>query len=433
LSPATSDAWRARLSSELGREACPTDETPFEVAPDTLEGMQAALAIARESGLVVVPRGLGSKAGWCAPADADLALSTRRLAGVVSYEPGDGTVSALAGTTMSALRETVRGGGHHLTPDVPRPSHATLGGVVAAGQSGFDRLRYGPVRNALLGVRALLSGGSIAKSGGQLVKNVTGYDLHRLYCGSHGTLCVVLEASLRLHPAPEARRVLSARASGRAEALELARAALAVPARHLAVWVDRDDDGREWRAHAALAGRGEVVSHEAELVRAALAPGASGANGANGEVSELDGDAADAAREGARDRVLASGPDGAPRWPELELTARRTDLEPALERLDAAARELGLAPRMVIHPGVAQAFVRLDGLTLEHAARLTAAVGEAGSRKTGSRKAGPRAIWRTLPAANPGPAPAVLAQMRALRDSFDPDARFARGRLPGGL
>ena len=72
--------------------------------------------------------------------------------------------------------------------------------MISAGASGVDRLAYGPVRHNLLGTIVCLADGSRTKSGGQLVKNVTGYDLHRLYCGAHGTLCIVLEASLRLYP-----------------------------------------------------------------------------------------------------------------------------------------------------------------------------------------------------------------------------------------
>ena len=155
----------------------------------------------------MVPCGLGSKLGWTRPPPrADLLVSTRRLAGLLRHEPDDGTLSALAGTPMSELRAAALAGGHWLTPDVAAPRRATLGGVIAAGQSGLDRLRFGPARHHVLGARVMLADGTIARSGGQLVKNVTGFDLHRLYAGSHGSLCVILEVALRLFPAPRARR-----------------------------------------------------------------------------------------------------------------------------------------------------------------------------------------------------------------------------------
>jgi glycolate oxidase FAD binding subunit len=276
---------------------------------------------------------------------------------------------------------------------VPHPDRATLGGVVAAGQSGFDRLRYGPVRNALLGARVLLADGRLAKSGGQLVKNVTGYDLHRLYCGSHGTLCVIVEASLRLHPLPEERRVLSRDGADPA----LARAALAAPVRHLAVWSDRA------RTSVALTGRAEVVAHEAGLVRAAL----------GGDVEELDGADAEQRCGSARDAAADA---------ELELASRRTALAPALERLAAAAGEAGLTPRALAHPGVAQAFLRFDAPVPEGArAALDASLANAGVR----------VAWRS--GGGSAPDGDALAMMRALRDALDPDALFARGRMPGGL
>jgi glycolate oxidase FAD binding subunit len=404
--------WREHLERELG-SANVVNISPglglTECAPDSVEGVRAALAIAREHNLVVVPCGLGSKASWCPPVRADLALSTRRLCGVVSYEPGDGTVAARAGTPMAALAATVRAGGHHLTPDVPRPQGATLGGVIAAGQSGFDRLRHGPVRNALLGTRVVLSDGRIAKSGGQLVKNVTGYDLHRLYCGSHGTLCVIVEAALRLHPLPAARRVLVRAAPDLAQALALARAALAVPARHLAVWAH--DRGDEPRAFVALAGRAEVVEHEAALVRAAWKDAR--------DTREVDGDAAEALCIAERERED-------PARATAELATKRSDLAPALDALLAAARTSGFAPRASVHPGVARASVEFDDASAAELAMLAASF------------QAPRGTlaWRGVPgleqAHGPAPPPPALALMRALQDALDPLALFARGRLAAG-
>jgi glycolate oxidase FAD binding subunit len=416
-------SWHARLERELGAEALNSlraypggREVPC-AAPSEVEGFQALLALAREERLKVLPLGLGSKLGWSRPPrQVDLVLSTRRFCGIHSYEPADGTVSARAGTTMAALAGVVNAGGHHLTPDVPAPEHASLGGVIAAGQSGFDRLRYGPLRNALLGASVLLADGRRARSGGQLVKNVTGYDLHRLYCGSHGTLCVLLEAALRLYPLPQAFVLFEAELASRAEAFEAARRVLALPARHLAV-LAHDFAGR-WSLAVGLAGRPEVLDHEAELVARAL-PGA----------RESQGAAARAGLASERDRLLSDG------WPELELNALPGDLEGALERILAAARALALAPATLVHPGVAQAFVRLPGLTHAQAGELTRALAPLPAR----------CAWRRLPPGVAGaldldpfdpagrtPAPA-MALMRSLRAALDPGELFAAGRFLGGL
>lgn len=130
----------------------------LRVSPADEDELRATLATGAAHGLRVIPCGFGSKLGWTAlTRDPALLVSTRRLSGVVSYEPADGTLSARAGTTMAALRERVLAGGHALTPDVPAAERATLGGVVAAGQSGFDRDRHGPVRHHVLGARVMLA------------------------------------------------------------------------------------------------------------------------------------------------------------------------------------------------------------------------------------------------------------------------------------
>ncbi|HED64703.1 MAG TPA: FAD-binding oxidoreductase, partial [Planctomycetes bacterium] len=109
------------------------------------------------------------------PGEADLLLSTSRIDRVLAFEPGDGTLTAEAGATMGALGSLCEAGGYHLAPDVPSPERATLGGAIASGAAGIDRLRYGPTRAVLLGLEVLSSEGTITRSGGRLVKNVTGY------------------------------------------------------------------------------------------------------------------------------------------------------------------------------------------------------------------------------------------------------------------
>jgi glycolate oxidase iron-sulfur subunit len=209
---------------------------------------------------------------------------------------------------------------------VPRPGGATLGGVLAAGQSGMDRLRHGPARHHVLGMRVVLAGGGVAKSGGRLVKNVTGYDMHRLYCGSHGTLCVIVEASMRLAAAPERERVVTAGARDRAEALEKARAALALDLQPLSVRAENVLDPRgAWRVHVLLSGRAGFVEWASDRALEAI-PGA----------------AADAETiERVRDAELAGGA-----WPRLRLAGRPSRVAAALAALDPGAR-------MVVEPSIA--------------------------------------------------------------------------------
>jgi FAD/FMN-containing dehydrogenase len=190
---------RQRLERELGATRVSTLGALPLAAPQDEAQVCALLRLAAREKLRVLPLGLG-------PADraADFALSTRALTGVVEYEPDEGVITARAGSTLAALRALTAAQRHWLTPFLAREESTTLGGVISAGQSGLDRLRFGPLRHHVLGMRVALGDGTIVKSGGRLVKNVTGYDMHRLYTGAHGSLCVVLEASLRLFPAPRA-------------------------------------------------------------------------------------------------------------------------------------------------------------------------------------------------------------------------------------
>jgi len=230
------------------------------VAPQSEAGMAEFLRAAATDGWKLVVVGNGSKLSWYpAPANVDVILSSARLSGVSAYEPEDGTLSAWAGTPLLELEETVRAGGHHLSPEVPRPESATLGGVVASASSGFDRLRYGAVRENVLGLRVALPDGKVVKSGGRLVKNVTGYDLHRLLCGSHGTLGVITEVSLRLYPWPVAAGLLSASYATREEALSKARKALACPVHPVAIVVSDLGPGESHRLELFLAGREDVI------------------------------------------------------------------------------------------------------------------------------------------------------------------------------
>ena len=255
------------LAERLGplRGQVPGRDTELPLAaPESEAALVELIREASAGGLRVLPIGNGTRLGGAFGAPADLLLSTRALSGVVAYEPGDGTVTALAGTTMSELAGAVAAGGHRLTPDVPRPREATLGGVIADGLSGGDRLRFGPTRHHVLGMRVLSSDGEITKTGGRLVKNVTGFELHRLYAGSGGSLCLILEASLRLFAAPAARACATFTCGSLEAALDIAERLSAPPLEPTAVCLSRKDSS--WSLIATLDGRSERVERERALV-----------------------------------------------------------------------------------------------------------------------------------------------------------------------
>ena len=165
--------------------------------------VQAAelLRLCGAEGWTALPVGCGSKLGLRPlPEKLDLALSTRALEGIVAHEPDDGTITVRAGTGWSDLAGLVGTAGDHLIPTPAGPTNATVGGVYVAADPGVAPIAGFGTRDQVLGMRMLLTDGRAVTSGGRLVKNVTGYDLHRLVIGSHGTLALVTELSLRVHP-----------------------------------------------------------------------------------------------------------------------------------------------------------------------------------------------------------------------------------------
>lgn len=215
----------ARMSLSGAAEVCDalsidivTDGSGRHIAVPSDEVVAAQMVEAigspeRPSGARLAPLGTGSSFGWCRP-DHDeetLCISTCGMvpegaSGIVEYVPGDGVITAFGGASIAELRNAVRVGGHRLTPAIA--GTATLGGVLAAGRSGIDRCAFGPARHHVLGMRVLDGGGRITRSGGRLVKNVTGFDLFRLHVGARGSLGIILEVSMRLMPAPETELIV---------------------------------------------------------------------------------------------------------------------------------------------------------------------------------------------------------------------------------
>jgi glycolate oxidase FAD binding subunit len=174
-----------------------TDRTS---APATVEELAQELRAADEAGHTVRLRGAGTKLGWVAAADAALEIATTGLDQVIEHNAGDLTAVLSAGVPLARAQELFAGEDQMLALDPPG-ADATIGGVVATGDSGPLRSRYGGPRDLVVGMRVVLADGTIAKSGGQVIKNVAGYDLAKLFAGSFGTLGAITEVSVRLHPA----------------------------------------------------------------------------------------------------------------------------------------------------------------------------------------------------------------------------------------
>jgi glycolate dehydrogenase FAD-binding subunit len=180
------------------------------VEPADEAELSRVLQYANDAELMVSPRGGGTKLEWgTAPSGMDLAISTARFNRILDYAPSDMTVTAGAGVSIAQLQSTLATHGQRLALDPLWPQRATVGGVIAANDSGALRVRYGGVRDLMIGATAVLADGTIAASGGKVVKNVAGYDLPKLMAGALGTLGILTRAVFRLHPLPESSQTLT--------------------------------------------------------------------------------------------------------------------------------------------------------------------------------------------------------------------------------
>jgi glycolate oxidase FAD binding subunit len=202
--------------------------TPRRETPASGEAVAALLASCAADGLAVRAVGGGTKAGWGASAGAvDVELSTVGLGAIVEHNEGDLTAVLQAGVPLAAAQERFAAAGQMLALDPPLGDgeRATVGGVVATGDSGPRRHRHGAARDLVLGVTVALTDGTLARAGGKVIKNVAGYDLGKLFAGSLGTLGVIVEMAVRLHPLPRTAATMTLTSD---DANALARAASAL-------------------------------------------------------------------------------------------------------------------------------------------------------------------------------------------------------------
>ena len=186
--------------------AATTSPAPAGSTVQRPSSVDEAAGILRSSRGSVLFRGAGTKMSWAGrPKDPDLVIETGGLDQLLDHNPADMTASVQAGMPLRALQERLGEAGQMLALDPPTgPDGAALGGLLATGESGPRRLRYGALRDLVIGVTLVLADGTVAHAGGHVIKNVAGYDLSKLMYGSLGTLGLIAEVVLRLHPLPEA-------------------------------------------------------------------------------------------------------------------------------------------------------------------------------------------------------------------------------------
>jgi len=179
------------------------------VTPGDKEQVAQVITLAAQYGLTLLARGGGSRMNLGGiPEQVDIVLETQHMTRLLEHEAPDLTCHAEAGITFAALQAQLATKGQWIALDPPDAEQATLGGILASNASGPKRLRWGTARDMVIGLHVVQASGEIARSGGRVVKNVAGYDLNKLYIGSLGTLGIIVEANLKLQPLPTNERTL---------------------------------------------------------------------------------------------------------------------------------------------------------------------------------------------------------------------------------
>ncbi|MBO9316314.1 MAG: FAD-binding oxidoreductase, partial [Chloroflexus sp.] len=214
---------RADLGSLVGEQYVVEHPTEYHiygqqpllsVAPGSLEELAQAVARLAAEHVAIVPWGGGTQQRWGRPPSRPFAvLLTGRLNRILDYTPDDLTISVEAGMTLGALSAALAANGQMLPLDAPLPDRATIGGLLATAMDGPRRLGYGSARDLLIGIRVVEATGRISKAGGMVVKNVSGFDMMKLYLGSFGTLAIIASANFKLIPQPRSAASILCRAA----------------------------------------------------------------------------------------------------------------------------------------------------------------------------------------------------------------------------
>lgn len=379
-------------------------------------GQDQAAQLLRDSSGSVLVRGAGTQLDWAgAVADPDLILDTTALTGLISHNPADMTVAVRAGTPLRDLQRDLAVAGQWvaLDPSGERDG-ATVGGLLAAADSGPSRLRYGSLRDLVIGVTLVLADGTVARAGGHVIKNVAGYDLAKLVYGSLGSLSVITEVVLRLHPRPPA----SVTVAGPADASRAGSAALALSLGPL------EPTAVEWlgapgadRLLVRLDGSPEVVRAGAGRIVDLLA-------GCGVVAAPLSSTEAATAWRGHADAVL-----GQPQDTVLRVAGLPTHLADLAARLGALTRDTDVASAMISSAALGLHTLRLRGGTVPSHARVAGAIRSWALRRGSTvllrrRISGLDGVLDAL-----GPAPDTVGLLRSLKTEFDPAARLAPGRF----
>ncbi len=397
------------------------------LVPGTVEELCQALAAANEAGLVVVPWGGGTQIGLGnLPERVDVALDLKRLDQVVAYEPDDLTASVQAGCTLAEFNRVLGEHGQMLPVDAADPERATIGGLVAAGMSGPRRFGYAPLRDLIIGITVSHADGRLAKGGGMVVKNVTGFDMMRLHHGALGSLAVIVQVNFKVLPRPRAGRTVLARygalepAVAAAEGVrqsQLSPTAIALLDGQAASRADLGDAA--WTLVLRCEAPPSAVVRQAERIGDAVAAGATDLEVVEEEATEQVWAKVNQALAAAASEDEVAVRLGAPPSALGDLAARTESV--------ARAHGLGLARTLDFGGGLL--YLRLSGGDPIRYHGAWRHLQEMGQHAT--IIAAPVGVKQGIDVF--GREPAGFDVMRALKAQFDPNRILNRGRFVGHL
>jgi glycolate oxidase FAD binding subunit len=383
--------------------------------PDGPAMLGAMLRWANNERLAVVPRGSGTKLTWGAlPTRFDVLLSTTRLVTGLEHNAGDLTATIPAGMRLATANATLASARQWLPLDPFYEERATIGGLLATNDSGPRRQQHGTPRDLVLGVEMVLADGRVAKAGGKVVKNVAGYDLARVLCGSYGTLAVITAATFKLAPLPQASVTLTAQF---AHYEALSDAAMDISSASLAPSAVEFEVPR-----LRLLVRFESTAASAER-QAALAAGLCERHGAATAV--LEGEA-----ETTHWRDYRSS--GSPQAILVKITVLPSRLVDILEDVDGLCARHGVTWRMHGRAALGVLLLTMSG----DAESVAAAIVD--SRAAAQASGGAAVMLSGDPATKSridpwGPVGDALTVIREVKNRFDPNGTLNPGRGPGGV
>lgn len=244
--------------------------------PTTVEDLSQILTAASRERIGVLVMGGSTRLDWANPGvGISLGVSMLGLSGVDVFEPDEGVLHARAGTPISEIQSLVREAGWEFPLDAPG-STSTVGGVVASAATGPRAHAFGRVADTILGLEVVGAEGVASKCGGRVVKNVTGYDLAKLYCGSFGALGVLTGAWLRLRPVSEKCVVRSASLPRDPAGFESCRALSRLTSVRALVWIEGESGDADEGLYIELGGSDAEVDHDLDTIESALATSALG-------------------------------------------------------------------------------------------------------------------------------------------------------------